>query len=71
MSFLFYGSCHRHSAAISTAEDGLDPNKWFGNVELEVAPDIGHETVTHLGNIYKYYRSVQAGDATPAGFAKG
>ena len=37
------------------AEDGLDPNKWFGNVELEVAKDIGQETVTYVDNIYKYY----------------
>jgi membrane-bound lytic murein transglycosylase MltF len=35
--------------------DGLDPNKWFGNVELEVAKDIGQETVTYVSNIYKYY----------------
>ena len=37
------------------AEDGLDPNKWFGNVETEVAEDIGQETVTYVSNIYKYY----------------
>jgi len=37
------------------AKDGLDPNKWFGNVELEVAKDIGQETVTYVDNIYKYY----------------
>lgn len=37
------------------AEDGLDPNKWFGNVELEVAKDVGQETVTYVSNIYKYY----------------
>jgi membrane-bound lytic murein transglycosylase MltF len=37
------------------AQDGLDPNKWFGNVELEVAKDIGQETVTYVDNIYKYY----------------
>jgi membrane-bound lytic murein transglycosylase MltF len=37
------------------AEDGLDPNKWFGNVELEVAQDIGQETITYVSNIYKYY----------------
>ena len=35
--------------------DGLNPNKWFGNVELEVAKDIGEETVTYVDNIYKYY----------------
>jgi membrane-bound lytic murein transglycosylase MltF len=37
------------------AADGLDPNQWFGNVELEVAKDIGQETVTYVDNIYKYY----------------
>jgi membrane-bound lytic murein transglycosylase MltF len=35
--------------------DGLDPNKWFGNVELEAAKSIGQETVTYVDNIYKYY----------------
>lgn len=37
------------------AADGLDPNKWFGNVELEVAEDVGQETVNYVSNIYKYY----------------
>jgi membrane-bound lytic murein transglycosylase MltF len=36
---------------------GLDPNVWFGNVELVAAQDIGQETVTYVGNIYKYYVS--------------
>lgn len=36
-------------------EMGLDPNVWFGNVELVAAKDIGQETVTYVGNIYKYY----------------
>jgi membrane-bound lytic murein transglycosylase MltF len=36
-------------------EQGLDPNKWFQNVELMVAKDIGQETVTYVGNVYKYY----------------
>jgi membrane-bound lytic murein transglycosylase MltF len=35
--------------------EGLDPNVWFGNVELEVAKDIGQETVQYVSNIYKYY----------------
>jgi membrane-bound lytic murein transglycosylase MltF len=34
---------------------GLDPNKWFGNVELIAAKDIGQETVQYVSNIYKYY----------------
>ena len=37
------------------ADNGLDPNKWFGNVELIVAKDVGEETVNYVSNIYKYY----------------
>ena len=44
-----------HRKTKSRSEDGLDPNKWFGNVELEVAQSIGPETVTYVDNIYKYY----------------
>ena len=36
-------------------QQGLDPNKWFGNVELLVAQNVGQETVTYVGNVYKYY----------------
>jgi membrane-bound lytic murein transglycosylase MltF len=36
-------------------ERGLNPDIWFENVELVVAQDIGQETVTYVGNIYKYY----------------
>jgi membrane-bound lytic murein transglycosylase MltF len=39
------------------ASDGLNPNEWFGNVELEVAKDIGQQTVRYVSNIYKYYVS--------------
>jgi membrane-bound lytic murein transglycosylase MltF len=37
------------------AAEGLDPNKWFNNVEVVVDREIGHETVTYVSNIYKYY----------------
>jgi membrane-bound lytic murein transglycosylase MltF len=37
------------------AKRGLDPNKWFHNVELVAADRIGPETVTYVSNIYKYY----------------
>ena len=37
------------------AAEGLDPNKWFNNVELVAARDIGRETVQYVSNIYKYY----------------
>ncbi len=36
-------------------QQGLDPNKWFNKVELVVAKDVGQETVTYVGNVYKYY----------------
>jgi len=35
--------------------EGLDPNRWFGNVELMVAKDVGWETVQYVSNVYKYY----------------
>jgi membrane-bound lytic murein transglycosylase MltF len=38
-----------------TARRGLDPNVWFGNVEVVAARDIGAETVQYVSNIYKYY----------------
>ncbi|HLB83448.1 MAG TPA: transglycosylase SLT domain-containing protein, partial [Steroidobacteraceae bacterium] len=37
------------------ADEGLDPNKWFNNVEVVVAREVGRETVQYISNIYKYY----------------
>lgn len=37
------------------AGKGLDPNRWFYNVEVVAAQDIGRETVQYVSNIYKYY----------------
>jgi membrane-bound lytic murein transglycosylase MltF len=34
---------------------GLDPDKWFNNVEIVVAQQVGVETTTYVRNIYKYY----------------
>ena len=34
---------------------GLDPNKWFNNVELVIAQQIGTQTTTNVRKIYKYY----------------
>ena len=52
------------------AERGLDPNKWFYNVELIVAEEVGRETVQYVSNIYKYYvtykRYVEQGAARDA-----
>jgi len=37
------------------AAQGLDPNRWFQNVEVVVARHIGRETTQYVGNIFKYY----------------
>jgi len=39
------------------AKRGLDPDKWFNNVEVVTAEKIGIETTTYVRNIYKYYVS--------------
>jgi membrane-bound lytic murein transglycosylase MltF len=36
-------------------DHGLDPNKWFNNVEIVASKKIGQETVHYVRNIYKYY----------------
>lgn len=41
------------------ANRGLDPNKWFNNVEVVAAETIGRETVQYVANIYKYYLAYQ------------
>ena len=33
----------------------LDPNVWFGNVEVAASKSIGRETVQYVSNIFKYY----------------
>lgn len=38
-----------------TAAAGLDPDVWFGNVEVLVAREVGQETVRYVSNIMKYY----------------
>ena len=42
------------------AAQGVDPNKWFGQVELVAAREIGRETVQYVSNIYKYYISFRS-----------
>ena len=36
-------------------EMGLDPNRWFRNVEMAALKTIGQETVRYVSNINKYY----------------
>jgi membrane-bound lytic murein transglycosylase MltF len=37
------------------ARRGLDPDKWFHNVEIVTAEKVGIETTTYVRNIFKYY----------------
>ena len=39
------------------AQRGLNPDKWFNNVEIVVSEKIGIETTTYVRNIFKYYVS--------------
>jgi membrane-bound lytic murein transglycosylase MltF len=36
-------------------KNGLDPDRWFDNVELVAARRIGRETVTYVRNVVSYY----------------
>lgn len=36
---------------------GLDPNRWFGNVERVVQQSVGDETVTYVANIYRFFHA--------------
>ncbi|RZF25362.1 transporter substrate-binding domain-containing protein [Paraburkholderia sp. UYCP14C] len=51
------------------AARGLDPDKWFNNVEIVVAEKIGIEPTTYVRNVFKYYvayRLVQEAEAARA-----
>jgi membrane-bound lytic murein transglycosylase MltF len=37
------------------AKRGLDPDKWFNNVEIVTAEKVGIEPTTYVRNIFKYY----------------
>jgi membrane-bound lytic murein transglycosylase MltF len=45
---------------------GLDPNRWFGNVEIVTARKIGSETTTYVRNVYKYYAAYLLSEETQA-----
>jgi membrane-bound lytic murein transglycosylase MltF len=49
------GPARIQSLRKEAAKRGLDPNKWFNNVEQVVSEKVGRETVTYVSNIYKYY----------------
>lgn len=42
-------------------ERGFDPNRWFENVEMIAAEEIGRETVDYVANINKYYLAYRLG----------
>ena len=46
-------------------KSGLDPNRWFGNVEVVAARRIGRETVQYVSNIAKYYVVYRQMTSTP------
>ena len=57
LTFASYNAGPNRIAALrkEAPAHGLDPNKWFGNVELLVAQSVGQVTVQYVSNIYKYY----------------
>jgi membrane-bound lytic murein transglycosylase MltF len=57
----------RHQAK----DQDLDPNQWFGNVELVASKSIGHETVQYVANIYKYYVAYKLSQAQAEVLQKG
>jgi membrane-bound lytic murein transglycosylase MltF len=48
------------------AKRGLNPDKWFNNVEIVTAEKVGIETTTYVRNIYKYYVAYTLATATAA-----
>lgn len=57
MSFASYnaGPARINRLRATASREGLDPNRWFNNVEVIAAREIGRETVQYVANIYKYY----------------
>lgn len=49
------GPANIRRARARALEMGLDPNAWFGNVEVATAQLVGREPVRYVANIYRYY----------------
>jgi membrane-bound lytic murein transglycosylase MltF len=49
-----------------TRANGLNPDKWFDNVEHMAMKSVGTETVRYVSNIYKYFVSYKSIDQTLA-----
>ena len=52
-------------------QQGLDPNQWFGNVEVVASKSIGLETVQYVSNIYKYYIAYKLSQEQAAALQRG
>jgi hypothetical protein len=50
---------------------GLDPNVWFGQVEVAAGRTISREPVVYVRNILKYYTSYRIFEAQGQGAAEG
>ena len=57
LSFAAYnaGPANISKAQKKALQMGLDPNKWFGQLEIAAAKTISREPVLYVRNIYKYY----------------
>ena len=53
-------------ARARAATMGLDPNEWFGNVEVSAGRTISREPVVYVRNILKYYTSFRIFEAQAA-----
>jgi membrane-bound lytic murein transglycosylase MltF len=49
------GPARVRSLRTKAEQQGLNPDKWFDNVEVIAAKEIGRETVQYVANIVKYY----------------
>jgi membrane-bound lytic murein transglycosylase MltF len=49
------GPARIRSLRAKAEEQGYDPNRWFDNVEVVAAREVGEEPVTYVANILKYY----------------
>ena len=52
---LFAFAAYNAGLRKQAASRGLDPDRWFNQVELIAAEKIGQETVRYVGNIFKDY----------------
>ncbi|MFO1037213.1 MAG: lytic transglycosylase F [Geminicoccaceae bacterium] len=61
LAFAAYNAGPAKMAAVrdKAAKLGLDPNRWFGQVEIAASREVGRETVTYVANILKYFTVYQ------------